>query len=1056
MAFSRLSGPIRLVLLVVCALPGTARALSGDVPVGAGSDLKIKPPLPVWPSDHERITSRRPQFRFNGRFEATRYRVELASNPAFGKPRATTETRVLDDGGIEPVFVAACPGDPLEPGQYYWRVFAGDDSGFWTPPANYRTFFVVAEAAEGFAVPARPVHPRLLLSATELDAFKRRVGRSPRLGPGWQYLLNAANGMLDTPPPAESYARAGAGQHGNYNIASHWYHRHLLNTGFAAYVTGDDRLAAKGVEILMAACAYERWLGPEFENPGHFNPPWHSALETAMMTTAVATGYDLLYERLTDAQRAAVQRSLVEKGIRPLVEDWADPVGASRLPRHQLPTGNWVMVCSSSAGVGALALLGEHPDAPRWTRLVRNRVRAWLRDRGGDWFADNPWPQGRPDPIPVIGPSEPNFGIDGGYKESITYMNYAMMYVCLFADGLRRAGGDNLFDDVPAGLLEPAAWSILAWPEDGAIQQSLVPFGDCGTTAAFPLLYAALTKHRRDPRAAWLNDRVVPIPQDIRELVWLDESVPGSEPDAAVPMARFRDIGQVVMRSGWGPDAPVAAIKFRQNRGHLDIGSFYLFGGGHPTLVDSGSSPYGSSIYNQYSSQSIAHNLVLVDNQPQVRADGQLLAAVGTSRVTAASGQLAAAYPGVLTSWTRDLVMLPGGLAVVLDRLSAREPHRFDLVLHPYWPFKQAYPVASPGEIWVGEASPTRIRVHSEAAFKVSEQDGYYLTTPRKYLRLDTPEPTAERTYLTVCEWPARTPAQAQRPVEVSALAPGRWQVRSVSEHWRLMVRTGSEAGVNDSTDARLVAVWDEGEDCRERHALVLAGRRFGVDNRELMRSTRPLHAAIEFGRPLWAHLWAAEPTRVTLTADPEADFVFLNGVRVDPSRRGNSITLDIPAGESTVVAGPVPKHIPRPRSVVVDDLPAVSASVNAPAFQPGVTARSSSCVPEALLAIDGDANTGWHALPGMDLPQWIEVDLPATRKIGRVRIATGPASNGRVEWWSPAQKKYVVAGSFATTPERPSATVAIPDAPETDRLRVTVEATAGGATAGINSLEYE
>ena len=97
-------------------------------------------------------------------------------------------------------------------------------------------------------------------------------------------------------------------------------------------------------------------------------------------------------------------------------------------------------------------------------------------------------------------------------------------------------------------------------------------------------------------------------------------------------MAVFRGIGQVVMRSGWGPDTPAAAIKFRQNRGHLDIGTFYLFGSGQPTLIDSGSTSYGTPIYDDYSSQSIAHNLVLVDNKPQVRADGQLLAAVGTSR----------------------------------------------------------------------------------------------------------------------------------------------------------------------------------------------------------------------------------------------------------------------------------------------------------------------------------------------------------------------------------------------------------------------------------------
>ncbi|MBI4580448.1 MAG: heparinase II/III family protein, partial [Planctomycetes bacterium] len=650
------------------AAAAPARAGSGDIPVATGVELRIQPPLPVWPSDYETITERRPVFRLNGRYEATAYRVELARDAAFPSPIIISDAQVTENTGIAPVVVLSYPGEPLTDGQYYWRAFAGDDTGFTTPAANYHTFFVASTDVDEIAVPAEIVHPRLLLRADEREGFRRRVGRSVRLAAGFQYLQNAANGMLNAKPPDEAYARAGEGQHGNYSTCATWYRRHLLNVAFTAFVTGDDRLTAKGVEMLMTACAYERWLGPLFDDPRHFDPPWNAALETAMMTTAVATGYDLLYPKLTPRQREKVREALVNKGIRPLIREWADPITASRLPRHQVPTGNWVMVCAGSAGVGALALLGEDPEAAQWVRLVRNRVRAWLRDRGGDWYVDNPHPPGRPTPIPVVGPSDPNFDIDGGYKESISYMSYAMTYVCCFADGLRRATGEDLFAHVPKNVLGPAAWSALAWPEDGEVRSSVFQFGDCGPGVQFPLLYAALTKHRRDPLAAWLSQRVTPIPQFVRDLVWLDESVAGSEPDTAVPMAVFRGIGQVVLRSGWGADTPAAAIKFRQNRGHLDIGTFCLFGGGHPTIVDSGSSPYGSAIYGQYSSQTVAHNVVLVDDKPQARANGELLAAVGTSQLAAASGQLAAAYPDALRSWTRDLVMLPGGLALVLDR----------------------------------------------------------------------------------------------------------------------------------------------------------------------------------------------------------------------------------------------------------------------------------------------------------------------------------------------------------------------------------------------------
>ncbi|MGQ9651639.1 MAG: hypothetical protein ACUVXJ_16150, partial [Phycisphaerae bacterium] len=343
--------------------------------------------------------------------------MQLARDAAFAESFILTEFEVTDTSGISPVVLVAHQGEPLSDGQYYWRAFCGDDEGFWTPPANYRTFFVSETDRDAVVAPPDLVHPYLLVGASEIVALRERISQSDGLRRGWQYQVNAAYSALELEPVTEQYAKGGVGQHGNYSTCSGWYHRHLENMAFVAAMTGDKTLAAKGVEMLMTACSYDRWLGPLFDDPKHFDPPWRSALETATMVEAVAVGYDLLYPYLTDAQRQTVRQALADKGIRALVREWADPIGSSQIPRHQTPTGNWVMVCSASAGLGALAMLGGHPEAPRWTRLVRNRVRAWLHDRGGDWYVDNPWPANRPMPIPVIGPSEPNFGRDGGYKE---------------------------------------------------------------------------------------------------------------------------------------------------------------------------------------------------------------------------------------------------------------------------------------------------------------------------------------------------------------------------------------------------------------------------------------------------------------------------------------------------------------------------------------------------------------------------------------------------------------------------------------------------------------
>ncbi|HRR86947.1 MAG TPA: hypothetical protein P5316_18205, partial [Phycisphaerae bacterium] len=120
-----------LVAMVVAwpalLVPPVLRA--GDMPVG-GVHVKILPPLPVWPSDYETITERRPTFHICGLSSATKYRVELARDAAFADGFTLTEFEITDTSGISPVVLVAYQGEPLPDGQYYWRAFCGDDEGF--------------------------------------------------------------------------------------------------------------------------------------------------------------------------------------------------------------------------------------------------------------------------------------------------------------------------------------------------------------------------------------------------------------------------------------------------------------------------------------------------------------------------------------------------------------------------------------------------------------------------------------------------------------------------------------------------------------------------------------------------------------------------------------------------------------------------------------------------------------------------------------------------------------------------------------------------------------
>lgn len=1025
-----------LVSLVLFAGAG-ARA-SGKPQLHDGPPPAIKPPYPVWPSDLETVTDRRPTFRFNGRYQATTYRVDLARVGQSEELIVLTEFEVVDPGGIAPAVEIRYTGEPLADGRYEWRVFAGNDEGFWTPTANHRVFFVSDEDRDAIDAPDEVIHPRLLIRGDEIEATRKRIERSEHLSRGWRYCVNAARDTMLLDPPDETYAAAGQGQHGNYSTCASWYHRHLENLAFVSLMTGDDQMASRGVEMIMTACGYERWLGPLFDDTRYFDPPWNSALETAMMTEAVAISYDLLYAHMTEAQRQIVREALAEKGVRRLVRDWADPIGSSRIPRHQSPGGNWVMVCTGSAGLGALALLGEHPEAPQWTRLVRNRVRAWLNDRGGDWFVDNPYAQNRPDPIPVLGPSEPNFGVDGGYKETIGYMCYGTRYVCFFADALRRDTGENLYTHITPKLLDHLTWSLMGRPTEDGVQYRFIDFGDEGGSAAwFADLHAALIKNRDDGRAAWLYERTIPVPTTPRSVLWYDDSVREAPPDISVPMGVFRGIGHVVMRRGWSPESPLAAIKFHQNRGHHDIGQFYLYGAGQPTLIDSGSTHYGSPIYAQYLCRSIAHNLVRVDDQEQQRVDGRMLAAVGTSVLTAASGQLKAAYPEQVSSWTRDLLMLPGQMALVYDVLEGKGDHQFDLVLHPQNP----YELTGENGLAIGADDPkTLVDVFSELKLTLVELNGYHKTLPMKFVRYNAAEKNGKASFLMLCRWPDG-PRGAAEP-QVRHFGHGLYALdRREGARW-LAVRTGGIGFGDEATsfesDARLAAGWSEGGSESPAHVVMLDGTGVAADGVVLMNATRRVHASLETGDVWRAHVWADEPVKLTFTVGPRQLRGFVDGEPVRTIRRDDRLQVELEAGEHHVMLTGTQQAPDRPFRHPETDL-LRRPPADAPAYVEGIRTRASSAWTDGIDAIDGDPNTAWLSLFGLPMPQWLEIELPAPASMDTIAIDQREPASGFVEAWDVASGKWRRLGTFETHADRTSAELSF-DRLSTDRIKVTIE----------------
>ena len=111
--------------------------------------------------------------------------------------------------------------------------------------------------------------------------------------------------------------------------------------GYTYRTRGGAVYARRAIDEMLAVSAFADW------NPAHF-------LDVGEMTMAVAIGYDWLYGEMTADERATVARAIIDKGLKPALND-AD----AWFYRSEI---NWNSVCNAGMVYGALAVWEEDPD----------------------------------------------------------------------------------------------------------------------------------------------------------------------------------------------------------------------------------------------------------------------------------------------------------------------------------------------------------------------------------------------------------------------------------------------------------------------------------------------------------------------------------------------------------------------------------------------------------------------------------------------------------------------------------------------------------------------
>ncbi len=411
-------------------------------------------------------------------------------------------------------------------------------------------------------------------------------------------------------------------------------------------LSGERKFADAAVREMLITTKFKDF------NPRHF-------LDTAEMTTALAIGYDWLYDVISPEDRKTIREAIVRLGLQPGVNCYKK--GGWWVRGHS----NWNQVCNGGMILGALAVAEDEKElAEKIVAAARRSIPNALR----------------------------SYAPDGAYPEGPGYWQYGTSYTALTIMGLNSALGTDFDISKTPALDKTGLFRIHTLGPNGRYFN----YADCGKWFRPASAMFALSRTCDRPLYAWWHRRQlaeqVPLKGKIKpqhldrffplEIAWYDAR--GEKPTLGqLPReALFHGVQDIVtMRSDWGDrDAVFVGFKGGNNRashGHLDIGSFVLDAGGVRWGVDLGSDNYnmpgyfGGRRWEYYRLNNRSHNTLVIDDKLQNPAAVAKIVDFGaTANRVHATADMTDAYKGQATSVVRTIELLDRRIVRVVDEIT--------------------------------------------------------------------------------------------------------------------------------------------------------------------------------------------------------------------------------------------------------------------------------------------------------------------------------------------------------------------------------------------------
>lgn len=442
----------------------------------------------------------------------------------------------------------------------------------------------------------------------------------------------------------------------------------IIESGAFRYAfTGDEVAGQKAREALLKLCSFKRW-----------NHPWQLArgnwtyYPVGYTIGPVATGYDLLYPLLSEADKKAVREGLMDKGFKLF---YRDMVEMNRMPSS---VSNHIAVIVANLAMAATAIEGDDPSNPSFEPYFSGILAKMKRFMDRTYYPDG------------------GYGEPAGYESMATTDIVQALHVLDKNYGIDYTATTNLKD-------------MWLYPIHGAYSNGRMPdYGDDGIHSGwdwngYPFQW--LSWRMKNPYTLNFTQSDSNKGRgDFFRWLWYTQGLPTKSREEFIPSHHFPVKGTMFLRSGWSDDGTIMVFKSgpNSNHYHLDEGSIVLQTNGEILLSEAGLETfhgyhayYGSTFYPFYTTQAMGHNVMLVDSDPESQEPADYRNGIAALQswptiphsfagwnADEVTGDLTCVYKGKLEKYTRSFLFMKPDMIFMYDRVKSPDPHQFNWLFH--------------------------------------------------------------------------------------------------------------------------------------------------------------------------------------------------------------------------------------------------------------------------------------------------------------------------------------------------------------------------------------